>query len=187
MLDEKILIKQIVLGSKQAFDSLYSTYSTRVFNIALSYSKNQVDAEEITQDVFLRVFKNAKSFKFDCSLNTWIYRITVNSAINYLKKIDRYRFFKTNYKKSKSIEFSHPGVLLENKENSDTLFKVIDCLPNNQKTSFILSYIECLPRQEVADIMEISLKAVESLLQRAKKNLRLELVKLYPNQRKLKK
>ncbi|MEZ4850473.1 MAG: sigma factor-like helix-turn-helix DNA-binding protein [Bacteroidia bacterium] len=62
----------------------------------------------------------------------------------------------------------------------------MDCLPDSQKTAFILSYIEDLPRQEVANIMEISLKAVESLLQRAKKNMRSELEKLYPHRRKSK-
>lgn len=62
----------------------------------------------------------------------------------------------------------------------------MDCLPNSQKTAFILSYIEGLPQKEVAEIMNISLKAVESLLQRAKQNLRSELEKIYPNRRKSK-
>jgi len=62
----------------------------------------------------------------------------------------------------------------------------MDCLPDNQKTAFILSYIENLPRQEVATIMDTTLKAVESLLQRAKANLRKELKKLYPHRRKSK-
>ena len=73
---------------------------------------------------------------------------------------------------------------MENKENAKLLFKVIDKLPDTQKTAFILSYIEELPRQEVANIMETSLKAVESLLQRAKKKMRVELEKIFPNRRK---
>lgn len=64
---------------------------------------------------------------------------------------------------------------------------MIEYLPDNQKTAFILSFIEELPRQEVADIMETSLKAVESLLQRAKTNMRLKLEKIYPHRRKSKK
>ena len=95
-----------------------------------------------------------------------------------LKK--RFNFFKNILTTSQPIEFEHPGVLLENKENAAALYKAMDCLPNNQKTAFILSYIEDLPRKEVADIMETSLKAVESLLQRAKKNMRKELEKNYP-------
>lgn len=84
-------------------------------------------------------------------------------------------------------DFEHPGVLMENKENTKALFKAIHTLPNQQKTAFILSFVEELPRQEVADVMEVSLKAVESLLQRAKKNMRPELEKLYPHRRNPKK
>ena len=75
-------------------------------------------------------------------------------------------------------------MLLENKENAKALFQVIDTLPDQQKTAFILSYMEDLPRKEVAAIMDTSLKSVESLLQRAKNNLRKKLKKLYPNRRK---
>ena len=80
-------------------------------------------------------------------------------------------------------DFEHPGVLLENKENAKALFKVIDTLPETQKTAFILSYIEDMPRQEVADVMETSLKAVESLLQRAKGNLKKKIENMYPHRR----
>lgn len=74
----------------------------------------------------------------------------------------------------------HPGILLENKEKSKILFDFIYQLPENQKTAFILSLVEDLPRQEVADVMEISLKAVEGLLQRAKENLRKKIISDYP-------
>jgi len=108
-------------------------------------------------------------------------------SLNYLKKKNRFIALKNTLTTLQSIDFEHPGVLLENKENAAALYKAMDCLSYNQKTAFILSYIEELPRQEVADIMEISLKAVESLLQRAKKNMRFELKKNYPHRRKKKK
>lgn len=84
------------------------------------------------------------------------------------------------------IDFQHPGVLLENKEKAQYLFSVIETLAEAQKTAFILSFVEGLPRQEVADIMETSLKSVESLLQRAKANLKKKLIEIYPegNQKK---
>lgn len=181
------LIKDIVNGSQKAFVDMYQMYSTNVYNTAISYAKNEADAEEITQDVFLKIHKNAKSFKGNSSLSTWIYRITINTALNHVKKQKRLTLFKNNLAETETTDFEHPGVILENKEKSKTLFKAIDCLPESQKTAFILSYIEGLPRQEVADVMENSLKAVESLLQRAKKNMRVELEKVYPNRRKSKK
>lgn len=151
----------------------------------MSYTKNQEDAEEITQDVFVKLHKNAPSFRGDSSLRTWLYRITINTSLNHIKKKNRFVLFKKTLG-AQHTDFNHPGVLLEQKENAATLYKAMDSLPDSQKTAFILSYIENLPRQEVADIMQTSLKAVESLLQRAKKNMRLELEKLYHNRRKSK-
>lgn len=184
---ESEIIQAISEGNQQAFSILYNLYSAKVYNTALSYSKNREEAEEITQDVFVKIYKSATSFKGKSSLNTWIYRIVVNTSLNYLKKKNRITLFKNSLTESESIEFEHPGVLLENKENAAVLYKVMDCLSDNQKTAFILSFIEELPRQKVAIIMDTSLKAIESLLQRAKKNMRAELEKVYPNRRKLKK
>lgn len=178
------LIQAIATGDRQAFKTLYDQYSDRVYNLALSYAKNIKDAEEITQDVFVKIFKSASTFKGKSSLSTWIYRITVNTSLNFLKKRTRFTLFALPPDPSLSVDFEHPGVLLENQENAIALYKAMDCLPDNQKTAFILSYIEELPRQEVADIMETSLKAVEALLQRAKKNMRAELEKIYPHRRK---
>lgn len=180
------IIKSIANGDKRAFHHLYELYSAKVYNTALSYVQSKQNAEEITQDVFTSIFRNAAKFKGDAAANTWIYRITVNTSLNYIKKQKRFSFMKFGDSELDQPDFEHPGVLLENKESSKALFKVIDTLPDAQKTAFVLSFIEELPRQEVADVMEISLKAVESLLQRAKKNLRDKLKKLYPYRRKSK-
>lgn len=181
---EKILL--LVNGDRSALRSLYELFSEKVYNTALSYAQNKEDAEEITQDVFTSVFRNAAKFKGESAVNTWIYRITVNTSLNHLKRKKRNSFLKFGKIELEQPDFEHPGVLLENKENAKRLFLVIDALPDTQKTAFILSYIEDLPRQEVADVMGVSLKAVESLLQRGKKNLRIKLEKEYPNRRKKK-
>jgi len=183
-MNDKELINSIVDGDEQAFSFLYEQYADKVYNTAISYSKNVQDAEEITQDVFVKVFRNAASFKGNSSLNTWIYRITTNTSLNYLKKVKQLSSTQLDVADMKSIDFNHPGVLLENKENAAALYKVMDYLPDSQRTAFILSYIEHLPRQEVASIMETTLKAVESLLQRAKRKMRVELEKTYVNRRK---
>lgn len=181
------LIQAIANGDRTAFRKLYNEFSEKVYNTAISYVQNDEDAEEITQDVFTSIFKNASKFKGDSAVGTWVYRISVNTSLNYLKKKKRFSLFNFGSPDPEQPDFEHPGILLEKKENAKVLFKVIDTLPDSQKTAFILSYIEDLPRQEIADIMETSLKAVESLLQRAKGNLRKKLEKLYPNRRKKKK
>lgn len=184
MSNEIEIIQSIANGDRKAFQKLYELFSEKVYNTSLSYAQNKEDAEEITQDVFTSIFRNASKFKGESNAGTWIYRITVNSSLNHIKIKKRLSIFTFGSNEKDKPGFEHPGILLENKENAKALFKVIDTLPDSQKTAFILSFVEELPRQEVADVMETSLKAVESLLQRAKKNLRDKLGKMYPNRRK---
>lgn len=182
MRNEIDIIRAIASGSANALAELYEMYADKVHNTALSYSKNFEDAEDITQDVFLKVHRSAAQFKGRSSVSTWIYRIAVNTSINHINSRKKSKSFENHSEQTDQIEFNHPGVILEQKENANILFKVIDCLPERQKTAFILSYVEFLPRLEVAEIMEISLKAVESLLQRAKSNMRSDLEKYKPNE-----
>lgn len=158
---------------KDAFKEIYEAYSDMVYNVALSYTKNVHDAEEITQDVFLSVFKNYGKYRAQAAFRTWIYRIGVNTSLNFLKRKKRQLVYKDIAVVDQ--EFIHPGVDEVNMDNSIKLFQVIETLPDSQRTAFILSYVEGLARQDVADVLETSLKAVESLLQRAKKNLRKKL------------
>lgn len=187
MPENHAILKAIAKGDKQAFQQLYTLFSEKVYNTALAYTQDEEDAEEITQDVFIKVFQNASQFRGDSAVNTWVYRITVNLSLNYIKKRKKGFFSRFKEVVIEKHDFEHPGVLLENKENAKALFKVIDTLPETQKTAFILSYIEDMPRQEVADVMETSLKAVESLLQRAKGNLKKKLENMYPHRRNTKK
>lgn len=171
------LIQLIAKGDKVAFRKLYTIFNERVYNTAISYVQNTRDAEEITQDVFLKIHQNAIKFQGEAAVSTWIYRITVNTALNKRKRNKRFSFFRLSKQEATTPDFNHPGVLLERKEDAQLLFAEIKTLPISQQTAFILSLIEGLPRQEVADIMNTTLKAVESLLQRAKKNLRIKLKK----------
>ena len=183
MSDQFDIIQAIAKGDQKAFRDLYDLYGDKVYNTALSYVQNREDAEEVTQDVFAKIYRNASRFQGEAAVSTWIYRISINASLNLLKS--RKKFYFLDFGKAQDRpDFEHPGVLLEKRESAKRLFKVIDTLPDNQKTAFILSFVEDLKRQEVAEIMEVSLKAVESLLQRAKANLREKLEKMYPDRRK---
>jgi RNA polymerase sigma-70 factor (ECF subfamily) len=186
------LLHQIAQGSEPALADLYALFSSRVYNTALSYLQNAAEAEEVTQDVFVKIYQSAATFQGKSSVSTWIYRIAVNQSldrINYRKRQKRFGFMVQLFGEDSAEpqldipHFDHPGVLLEHKENARILFQAIESLPEQQKTAFILSFIEELPRQEVADVLQLSLKAVESLLQRAKANLRKQLDNFYPGRR----
>ncbi|WP_417602464.1 RNA polymerase sigma factor [Owenweeksia hongkongensis] len=177
------ILLNVADGSQKAFKDLYDLYNQKVYNTAISHLQDEKDAEEVTQDVFMTIFRKAKQFEGKSSLSTWIYRITINTSINFSKKKKRFTLFRLSEQETEVSHFEHPGVLLENKEDTAYLFKAIESLPESQKAAFVLSFIEGLPRQEVADILETSLKATESLLQRAKGNLRKKLEIIHPHRR----
>ena len=162
------------------FEDLYEQHKNRVYNLALHYTQNVEDAQEITQDVFVAAHQSLNSFKENAGISTWLYRIAVNKCLDFLKAKNRKKRFAfltslffddTNNLKHNPPELNHPGVLLEDKEALNILFKKINELPDNQKTALILHKIEQKPQAEVAEIMNLSAKAVESLIQRAKTNL----------------
>lgn len=184
------LIQRIINGDQNALKTLYSELGVKVYNTALSYIQNESEAEEITQDVFVEVFNSAHQFRNQSSVSTWIYQITVRKSLDAIKYKTRAKRFGDvtsifGFKESEIDipDFEHPGVIYEDKEEAKQLFAIIYRLPEKQKTAFILSYIEELPQKEVAEIMGLKLKAVESLLQRAKAGLKEKLKNKYPERR----
>jgi RNA polymerase sigma-70 factor (ECF subfamily) len=175
------------------FQEMYRQYNSLVYNVALSYVQNVEDAEEITQDVFIQLHHSIATFKNQSSLKTWIYRITINKSLDFLKhKKSQKRFFifgkrsENEYEIQNISTFEHPGVLLENKEKSKVLFGAINELNENQKTAFILSKIDGLSNPEISVIMELTVSSVESLLFRAKDNLKKKLGNKFEEYRKKK-
>jgi RNA polymerase sigma factor (sigma-70 family) len=167
------------------FDEIYLEHYKMVFNLALQYVQNTEDAEEITQDVFVKVFDNLNSFKKQSSLKTWIYRMAINQSLDFIKaKNAQKRSFlssifsinDSNFKFQPS-NFNHPGIELEQKEACQKIFEAINQLSDNQKTALILLKIEDKSQAETAEIMNLKVKALESLFQRAKNNLEILLNK----------
>jgi len=158
--------------------AFYDKHKTLVYNLALNYCGNKEDAEEITQDVFLTVFKKMSIFRHESKIETWIYRVAINKSLDYLKAKKR---FKRNFindgvsidqvSQTEFSDFNHPGVLLESKEKIQEIYSCINKLPEDYRTVIILLKIENRTYKEVSEIMKISIKAVESLFNRAKKKL----------------
>ena len=155
--------------------------------------QHRQDAEDLTQDVFVSVYRSILSFNGQSTLNTWIYRIAVNKCLDHLRSGTRkrkYGIFSATTDDIARTEtprdngFEHPGVQLEKRENAKLLFNAIAKLPATQKTAFVLAHVEGFPQKDIADVMEVSLKAVESLLQRAKQNLRVQLSEYYDRRNK---
>jgi RNA polymerase sigma factor (sigma-70 family) len=187
-LEQEKLIQEIKRGDAGAFEELFSLFKDRVLNTALGYLQNREDAEEITQDVFVEVYRSIDKFKGKSGIGTWIYRITVNKSLDRIKhKKRKKRFaFITSLFDSESgepvhqpVEFNHPGVEAESKERAKYLFDAVNRLPENQRTAFILTEIEGLSHAEAGEVMNKTTKAVESLVRRAKDGLKIILSDIY--------
>jgi len=152
-----------------------------VYNLSLNYVQHKEDAEDITQEVFVKLHQNLH--KYDAataSVKTWIYRITINQCLDFVKaKQSKKRFgfitslfsAASNEPLVEAVQFNHPGIAAEDREALQRLFSIINQLPHNQKTALLLTRMDDRPQQEVAAIMNMSVKGVESLLQRAKQTL----------------
>lgn len=184
------LIERINKGDRSVFSDIVEQLQKLVYNTALSIVQIDADAEDITQEVFIHVFENLDGFRGESQLKTWIYRITVNKSLDFEKKKRRQKnggLLKQIFNlrpQDEPVNFNHPGVLLDNKENAAILFKALKKLTQNQRVAFTLHKIEGLSYQEVSAIMEMSLYAVESLMVRAKAGLKKILEQFYQSQAK---
>lgn len=182
-MSEEQLTEKILSGDKEAFRLLMEKYQQQVFRVAIGFVHSRQDAEDITQEVFIRVYRSLSSFKEKSLFSTWLYRITLNTSINYLNKNKR-RNLLTNAGNSlmsllnKSNEEKDAHQQLEAIEVKKSIQKAIDGLPEKQRKAFILSKYEELSQREVAEIMQTSEGAVEQLLVRANKSLQKKLAYL---------
>jgi len=163
------------------FTLLYEAHKAMVYNLALNYVQHKEDAEDITQEVFVKLHQNLH--KYDpaaASVKTWVYRITINQCLDFVKARQTKKRFgfitalfaaSSNEPLADAVHFNHPGIAAEDREDLQRLFAIINQLPHNQKTALLLTRMDGRPQQEVADIMNMSVKAVESLLQRARQTI----------------
>jgi len=178
-LEEQLLITNLKHRSEVAFKELVDLFKTRIYNTALGFVQNEEDAEEITQDVFIKVFENISGFRGDAKLSSWLYRIAVTQSLEFLRKKKRKKrsgslifLFSKKEDGWDQPHFNHPGIETEKREMAVILFKAIRQLSEQQQAAFLLQKTENLSQTEIADIMNTSVGAIESLLQRAKSRLR---------------
>lgn len=166
------IIEQAVNGDINAFEKIYKHTASFVYSIALRMTRNTFDAEEITQDVFLQIHRNLNKFQQRSALKTWIYRITINTAINVGKKNNKHVHNNIQFE-DYMVETRDNG-FTENenkKDNQKLLEKVFKYLNEDQKAVLILREIEDLDYSQIAETLNINLNTVRSRLKRAREKL----------------
>lgn len=186
-MNEQELTARLQQGDQLAYKQLVDAWKDMVYNTALGLVQNEMDAEDLVQDVFVKAWESIGGFKGESKLSTWLYRITITKSLDLLrsrKRKKRFAFVNSIFGLNNELvinppDFLHPGVKAENKERSVELFKAIDKLPQQQKVAFVLTRVEGLNHKAVSEILNTSIPAVESLLQRARVNLKKELEHFY--------
>jgi len=185
MIEERKIIERILEGETEQFRLIVDQYHERIFLLVRGYVHQIEDAEDVTQETFLHAFISIGDFKGKSEFSTWLYRIAVNTSYSYLRKKSRRSIF-TYYEAKinnltehlQSHKSDNPQKQLSTKQTEEQIFKEIDKLPANQRTAFILSRIQEMSQKEIAEVMSLSAHAVESLIQRAKKQLKIKLISI---------
>ncbi len=185
-MDEKELIQELRRGNEPAFRWLVDYYRNRVFHTVLNILQDSKEAEDATQETFIKVFESISGFKEEAALSTWIFRIATHKALDKIrrrKSRERLRkvlpWWMPDEKRSEAEHFHHPGLQAENKEKAAVLFKAIESLPEKQRLAFTLIKVQGMNYEEACAIMQQNIKAVESLITRAKLNLQKQLETYY--------
>lgn len=181
MLENPELLARLKDGDDSAFDEVVRNTQKLVYNAALNIVQQVADAEDIVQDVYVKLYEKIASFKGDSALSTWLYRITVRTALDHEKKKRRARHggglrrIWVQDVAEEIVELENPGISLDKKEQAAYLFAAIKKLPEPQRIAFTLQQMEGLKVDEIAAIMNRSGAGIESLLVRARSNLRNQL------------
>jgi RNA polymerase sigma-70 factor (ECF subfamily) len=179
MMTEYNLIQKVAKKDSVAFRKLVENHQSRVVSLAFRFARNRQDAEDIAQEVFLNIWKKAGKFRGDADPSTWIYRITVNTALNYLRsrKKDDKLVSEEALQYETASPNDQPDHILDASNNSETLYEALDELPEKLRIPFMLNKMEELSYQQVADTLKLSLSNVQTRIFRAKKKLQEILVK----------
>lgn len=160
-------------GDMAAFETIYKEASGFVYNVALRITSNHENAQEATQDVFVKAYRNLHTFGFRSSLKTWLYRIATNTAINIYRRTSKERKRRGDYETAICTASSpgSPDSGIEKKESGDLLNSMMSGMNPDQRACLVLREIEGLSYAEISDLLHINVNTVRSRLKRAREAL----------------
>jgi len=167
----KEIIEAATGGDMSAFEEIYKTFSPMVYTVAINITAQTQDAEEATQEVFVKVFRGLKYFKFKSSFGTWIYRITMNTAINIYRSRSRRQTEAVSYDGLKVFEPAAPDDSKAGRERDHAAWltaKILENISPEHRSCIVLREIEGLDYSEISEVLKIPLNTVRSRLKRAR-------------------
>lgn len=178
--DEKVIVQKASLGDHAAFEQIVSLYEKKIYNIALRYCNNSHDAMDISQEVFLRVYRFLPKFNGESQFSTWIYRITMNVCHDISGKknvitelsLDGKTEDDEDYQIEVSDERFSPEKQLEKKELREIIKKGIESLDESYRDAVIMRDVNGLSYEDIAEVLQIGVGTVKSRIARGREKLR---------------
>jgi RNA polymerase sigma-70 factor (ECF subfamily) len=173
------LIALTANGDEEAFERIVHKYQQAVFNTIYRYTGSRDDVQDLAQEIFIKIWRNAAKFKGKSKFSTWLYRIVVNHCINYRRKRRQNHISLDELNEKGQIPESlkvQPD--WEERNRAENVRRAVNELPERQRLALVLSQFEGKTYKEIAEIMKVSLSSVESLIFRARSTLKQKLAKV---------
>tara|TARA_B100001113_G_scaffold342018_1_gene327763 strand:+ start:4818 stop:5381 length:564 start_codon:yes stop_codon:yes gene_type:complete len=173
--DDDQIIEKCLSGDIDSYKFLVEKYQARVINTCYKYTKNIVDAEDVAQEVFLKAYQNLAKFNFDSKFYSWLFRIAVNTSLNYINSKEKRKEKETISDESclnnQSLSVDNPDEYYKFNELTDKIQPLIDSLPDDLKKLIELYEIKDYTYEEIANELSVPIGTVRSRLHRARNML----------------
>jgi RNA polymerase sigma-70 factor (ECF subfamily) len=184
--EDEILVREFKEGNLEAYDKIVERYQKKIYGLSFNLCRNQMDAQDVTQEVLLTLFRKIETFQGKSAFSSWVYRITLNATYMRLRSKKKEPNVSIDdlmpslngagYQQEKIQDWSEDTEsLLFDNETRETIQKAVDLLPEKEKVVFILRDVEGLSTEKVSGILDLTIPAVKSRLHRARLFLRKKL------------
>jgi len=173
---DQLLVERVQAGDKRAFDLLVIKYQSRIINVISRYLRDPVESMDLAQEAFIKAYRALPNFRGESAFYTWLYRIAINTAKNYLVAQSR-RPPGDDIEASDAEQFEGPSALKENStpesimlrdEIQNVIFSAIEALPDDLRTAITLRELEDMSYEEIAEAMDCPIGTVRSRIFRAR-------------------
>ncbi len=177
---DQAIVKRVLAGDHDAFSILVDRYQNRIYSVVHNYVSNQEDALDVTQDAFVKAFSKLKSFDAASSFYTWMYRVAINTSIDFLRKrksrpaesLDDEKFSEVGFEPESKDPSADPERVATRREQARILRSAISQLSDKLRPVIVLHDVEGLSQDEVADVLRVPVGTVKSRVSRARAELR---------------
>ncbi len=176
MTDEKSVIQRVLDGDQEAFAALVKAYEKPVYNLCLRMTGNAHDAQDLSQEAFLKAWRGLRFYKFESNFSTWLYRLTANVCIDFLRRQKRRTAVSLTADDDQELEVPDKAPALEeqllHKEAREAVARAMDQLEEEFRLVLTLRVLEDMTYEQIAQVMDLKVGTVKSRLARARMKLK---------------